>query len=311
VSSLWPIHDHIRGLEAIPRVACRQAPTPVERLDEHLWIKRDDLTAAPVGGNKVRALEFLLAPLARGTELITGGSRGSTHVLATAIYGRAMGLRVRAAAWPQEMNDVARQVDRRLESEVDREHFSSPVTAALWLTWQAWRGRQTIPAGGTSPLGMLGHVNAALELTDQIHAGLLPEPKRVVVPLGTGGTVAGLALGFRLGGIDCEVVGARVVPKIVANKRRVRHLMHSIIRLVERRARTRIILRGEPRVRIDNDVYGGAYGRPLATAPSATSTGVPLDPTYSAKACVAALHHAREVDTLFWLTFDSRWMSHE
>jgi D-cysteine desulfhydrase len=307
VSSLWPLFDRHPALESLPHLTLRKAPTPLEQIDQRLWIKRDDLTAEPIGGNKVRALEFLLARFAPGAEVITGGSRGSTHVLATATYAGPLGLHVRAATWPQEMNDVARIVDRRLESEVERKHFRSPVTAAVWLTWQAWGGRPTIPAGGTSPLGMLGHVNSALELAEQVRAGVLPEPKRVVVPLGTGGTVAGLALGFRLAGLDCEVVGARVVPRIVANGRRVRRLIRSAIDLIDRQTGQTLILKGEPSVRVDDGVYGGAYGRPLAAAPSSTSTGVALDPTYSAKAYVAALHHAREADTLFWLTFDSRW----
>jgi hypothetical protein len=56
-------------------------------------------------------------------------------------------------------------------------------------------------------------------------------------------------------------------------------------------------------------VYGGAYGRPLDGAPDTTPTGVPLDATYSAKAFVAANEWARKENTLFWLTFDSRWMN--
>jgi D-cysteine desulfhydrase len=309
VSAPWPVFDRFPELAALPHVTFRRAATPVERIDERLWIKRDDLTADPIGGNKVRALEFLLAPFAPGSEVITGGSRGSTHVLATAIHGRALGLRVRAASWPQEMNDTARVVDERLDREAGRKHFRSPVTAALWLTWQAWRGRQVIPAGGTSPLGILGHVNAGLELAEQVRSGMLPEPKRVVVPLGTGGTVAGLALGLRLGALDCEVVGARVVPKIVANERRIRRLVRAVVALINRTSGAALTLDAEPVVRVDHHVFGGAYGRPLPSAPAATATGLRLDPTYSAKAYVAALDEARTANTLFWLTFDSRWMT--
>lgn len=289
-------------------MSLRTAPTPVERVADRLWIKRDDLTAEPIGGNKVRALEFLLAQFPRGSRVYTAGSRGSTHVLATTIYGRSLGLDVLAAAWPQEMNDVARAVDARLEKDAQRKHFRSPVSATIWLTWQAWRGRQVIPAGGTSPIGMLGHVNAAMELAEQVRAGLLPEPDRVVVPLGTGGTAAGLALGFALAGLKSVVIGARVVPAIVARPSRVRRLVRATVRQIER-PHVNFMFSGEPSVEVAAGVYGGAYGRPLPGAPAFTSSGVPLDPTYTAKAFVAGLESARTAETLFWLTFDSRWIT--
>ena len=308
MSSLWPLFDRLPGLTDLSHVTLRQAPTPVMRAGERLWIKRDDLTANPMGGNKVRALEFLLAPFAKGSQVITGGSRGSTHVLATMVHGRALGLEVVAASWPQEMNDVATLVDARLDREMRRRHFRSPVTAALWLTWNAWRGQQVIPAGGTSPLGMIGQVNAGLELGDQVKAGLLPEPEHIVVPLGTGGTAAGLAVGVRLAGLRSQVVGARVVPRIIANPGRIRRLLRSVVNLLERQG-TRLTFDAEPAVNIAEGVYAGAYGRPLPGAPAEASRGVRLDPTYSAKAFVTALDFARSTQTLFWHTFDSRWMT--
>ncbi|MCA7081928.1 pyridoxal-phosphate dependent enzyme, partial [Staphylococcus aureus] len=71
-----------------------------------------------------------------------------------------------------------------------------------------------VPAGGTSPLGILGHVAGALELARQVDEGLLPPPARVVLPLGSGGTTAGLVLGLAIAGIDAEVVGVQVVPRV-------------------------------------------------------------------------------------------------
>jgi hypothetical protein len=65
----------------------------------------------------------------------------------------------------------------------------------------------------------------------------------------------------------------------------------------------------ETRIEVAEGFYGGAYGRTLPGAPAKTPTGIPLDPTYSAKAFVAALESARTKNTLFWLTFDSRWMT--
>ena len=80
----------------------------------------------------------------------------------------------------------------------------------MWPLAQATPARapsRYIPLGGSTALGTLGHVNAALELADQVEAGELPLPGRVVVPLGSGGTAAGLALGFAMAGLDTRCSG--------------------------------------------------------------------------------------------------------
>ena len=67
------------------------------------------------------------------------------------------------------------------------------------------------------------------------------------------------------------------------------------------------------RLEVHHAAYGGAYGRPLASAAPAEATfvdagGPSLDATYSAKALAAAVSLAREREgrVLFWLTFDAR-----
>ncbi|HEY9225683.1 MAG TPA: pyridoxal-phosphate dependent enzyme, partial [Gemmatimonadaceae bacterium] len=169
--------------------------TPVVQLaalSPTLWIKRDDLFGNPIGGNKVRALEFLLGDVKKGDDVVTVGSEGSTHALAVAVYGKRLGARVSVGRWRQEMNPVATQVAARLASAARRAPvFRNPIGAFIWGWTQHARGAKWIAAGGSTPLGILGHVNAGLELVDQIDAGVLPEPRNVVVPLGTGGTAAG------------------------------------------------------------------------------------------------------------------------
>ena len=88
-------------------------PTPIERLEAlsrpgcGLWVKRDDLTSALYGGNKVRKLERLLADAKeKGAErILTVGAVGSHHVLATAVYGKRAGLAVEAVLVPQPRTD--------------------------------------------------------------------------------------------------------------------------------------------------------------------------------------------------------------
>src|SRR3546814_6196389 len=74
---------------------------------EQIYIKRDDLSAADYGGNKIRKLDFLLADaLARGRrELTVFGYAGSNFVAASAWHGSQLGLRVSAGLLPQRSAD--------------------------------------------------------------------------------------------------------------------------------------------------------------------------------------------------------------
>ena len=317
-----PLLARVPALASLPRAVLGVYPSPVVRLDvgdgRPLWVKRDDLDDPVLGGNKVRALEFLLGGVGEGDLVLTLGGEGSTHVLATALHARRLGASTRAVRWPHDMSDVARVVARRIETVCEAAPvLPAPLAVARLIGWRlragAGRPARFVPLGGSAPLGVLGHVNAALELADQVAAGELPAPRQVVVPLGSGGTAAGLALGFALAGLDTTVVAARVGPRLGATGGRARRLAAATRRLV--RARTGVELPPPVAVRVVHDVYGGAYGRELPAGTRAAELlrdllAVRLDATYSAKACAAALALAASGPgpVLFWLTFDGRWL---
>ena len=87
----------------VPYVSLGEFPTPVQKLDQlgkqigldNLFIKRDDLSGKVYGGNKIRKLEFILGEAlhTRTKDVLTFGSAGSNHALATAIYARQLGLK--------------------------------------------------------------------------------------------------------------------------------------------------------------------------------------------------------------------------
>jgi D-cysteine desulfhydrase len=310
-----PLFARYPRLTAVPRVSLGEFPTPVVPLvsiSPKLWIKRDDLCADPLGGNKARALEFLLGNVRAGDSLVTVGAVGSTHALAVATYGQRLGARVLVGRWKQEMNAVAGRVAALLTDIVDdAPTFRTPVGAFLWAARQRWRGAEWIAAGGSTPLGILGHVNAGLELAAQIDAGVIPCPQFVVVPLGTGGTTAGLALAFAIARQPITVVGARVVPRIVARRSRILRLANATASLIERSSGEKVPRVSPEAIQIVHDTYGGAYGRETEAGRSAAralrdAEGLALDATYSAKAFGRALELSAHARTLFWLTFDSR-----
>jgi D-cysteine desulfhydrase len=306
-----PLFARFPELERISRASLTTAPTPVTRLDalaKDLWIKRDDLCASPVGGNKVRALEFLFGGLPRGARVVTVGSAGSTHALSVATFGELLGLEVVVGRWQQEMNDAAVRVSERTQRVATAAPlFSSVPVAYGWALWQKVRGATWIPAGGSTPLGILGHVNAGLELVAQADAGLLPMPSTVVVPLGTGGTVAGLTLAFAMAQRPVRVVAVRVVPRLVANLKHVRRLIDGTAKLIERYTHVVVARPADDAVVVLHSEYGGAYGRETPSGRAAadrlkTAYGIALDATYSAKAFAQTLtlvNHANG-PTLFW-----------
>lgn len=304
-------------LRLVSRVALGTFPTPIETIRgiPNLWIKRDDRSAEPFGGNKVRALEFLLAIAPAGAPLVTIGGAGSSHALATIVFGGRAGHRVRVGRWRQVMNEAAAIVAERIAREAEvAPVFSNPGLAYLWALSQRLGGAAWIPGGGTSPVGMLGHVSAGLELADQIGRREIDRPASIVLPLGSGGTAAGIALGLHLADMRIPVTAVRVVPRIVANSRRLGSLARRSARLIASLGGPSRSALPDDAITIVHDFYGGAYGRQTDAGRRASerfreATGFALDATYSAKAFAVALDRARREPTLFWLTFDPRMLS--
>jgi 1-aminocyclopropane-1-carboxylate deaminase/D-cysteine desulfhydrase-like pyridoxal-dependent ACC family enzyme len=107
----------------------------------------------------------------------------------------------------------------------------------------------------------------------------------------------------------------RVVPRVVANRRRVTSLARRAKHLLERLTRERLPSPRAHRLRIVHEEYGGAYGRETKSGREAGHRfaawcGLSLDATYSAKALAAVFSAPSQGPTLFWLTFDPRVLAH-
>lgn len=309
------LSDRWRGLRDIPYVALTELPTPVERLDAlsaragaEIWVKRDDVTARRYGGNKVRKLEYVLgeAFAKEHDTLITAGAAGSHHALATAIFGADQGLKVHAVLMPQHYSAHAEEHLRALlvaGAEVHPTRGGAmvlPRMSALAAQLR-FRGRSplVIPPGGSSTAGVIGHVEAGLELARQMEAGVLPEPEAVFVALGTGGTAAGLAIGLAAAGVTSRVVGVRVVPRSLANRAVLRtHVNRAVahLRSLDDRFPDVSVL-ARRRIVIDHAEVGEGYGIPTSAGRNAARmmherAGLELEPTYTSKAFAAALRWA-------------------
>lgn len=304
-----------------PRLALGTFPSPVEEHSvlarafgvQSLLVKRDDLNGIPFGGNKLRALEWILP--AAGPSILTMGGYGSTWCAALAVASRAAGRHVTAALFPQPWSDtVAGVLARTLEHGEVRLASSRPMFPfAIGGAWRAARnhGRVTwLPAGGATPLGVLGSVNAALEFVAQ-QGGAEPA-QAIVVPLGSGGTAAGLLLGMWLAGWPVKICAVRVTDPWFANRRRVMSLVERTASLLRRSGLS--VRSRAATLRVIGDQLGPGYGYPTPQAFLARDrfeeAGISVDLTYGAKACAALGQLASSFRHLcLWHTFDARLAS--
>jgi D-cysteine desulfhydrase len=321
----WP------ELARLARIELTDLPTPVElmasaseKLDSEIWVKRDDLTAAKYGGNKVRKLEYLLghARERRAKTLVTAGSVGSHHVFACALYGAECGFETYAVVTPQPYD---RHVEEQLRAQLGAGAHLYPARhlaevahrmAELTLRLRFWGRRPyVVPLGGSNLYGTLAYVNAGVELAQQVDAGMCPDFDAVYVATGTAATVSGLALGLAAGGMRTRVVGVRVFDRLFANRARIGHLIKlASDRLSELEPRfPSVAARAMASIELDQDEIGRGYGWPTPASSAArelaASEGLLLDDTYTSKTLAALVRDAhgerRGCKLLFWNTLSS------
>ncbi len=313
----------------LPRLQLGSFPTPVQRLPlslngSTLWCKREDLSGESYGGNKVRKLEYLLeGPSRTGKPLLSIGADGSHHLIAMALYGRALGLATYGVYAPQPSTPHV-QVNRELLEALlaDRVEVSSRLAIPSGVVRMMLRIHKRgdplplhLPAGGSSPLGAVGWVAGGLEIAEQVEAGELPELDQIWVPLGSGGNAAGLLLGLRLAGLDTQVWAVRVVEMPLVSATTTRLLAArtlSLLRSHGLQVPRRIRLRG---MHVVHKFIGPGYGAATPEADQAEALaraelGLELEATYTAKTLAACLHHLRSssegVQALFLNTVNSR-----
>ncbi|MRH93134.1 pyridoxal-phosphate dependent enzyme [Nocardia sp. SYP-A9097] len=306
------LHKQYPELEStLPHIALGKSPTAVRRLSSldsvaaDLWVKDDsEFGDGGWGGNKVRKLEWLLPDALRQGRrtIVTVGGIGTNWGLATALYGRELGLKTVLALIDQPMDEHVRTQLERLRASGAKLYFTRSkgrtVLSAPYILARNFSGRRPpyfLPAGGSSAVGALGYVEAAFELAAQVRAGELPEPTHIVTPVGSGGTVAGLALGLRLAGLPTRVVGVVVNDTLRLDEPTLSGLAARSARVLrERGARLPENVTPTGNLDIVTDYLGPGYGHPTPEATTAQTLSadlehLTLEPVYTAKAMAALL----------------------
>ncbi len=307
------------ALAAQPRVSLAQLPTPLHdavRLRDALGgpaqcprilIKRDDLTALGVGGNKARKLEYLVADAqAKGaTTLITTGAVQSNHARMTAAAACVAGMRcvlvlTATTAEPALAGNLL--LDRLYGATVRLVPSIDPMLAvgqdeavvAEVVAEEIASGRvpYVIPIGGSSGVGVFGYIGGTAELVEQL-AAIKVAPSRLYFASGSRGTQAGLTLGAVLCAAPYLVYGVAVSAGEAEKIERAKRIANE--------AATRLGLPERldlPDLVTDQSFIGEGYGIPTdaaleAIALVARTEAMLLDPCYTSKGMAALIQHVR------------------
>ncbi|MDO8616305.1 MAG: pyridoxal-phosphate dependent enzyme [Dehalococcoidia bacterium] len=334
-TTAFPLFQRFPQLEAaVPRVPLSPGASPVAPLaalrrrlgGDEIWIKNDGLYGTLYGGNKPRKLEFLLADAQRrgARTVLTTGALGTNHGLATALYAPQFGLKaVLLLTYEQPSADVARQLCRlqragavlHYTGSLPRTVLLAPYYILRYASRGPWRWPYILPPGGSTPLGALGYVNAALELAAQIDAGELPEPDTILAPLGSAGTAAGLLLGLRIAGLRSRLLPVAITRAPTAWAVAVARRANAAARLLTRRGARLDIepFRGRD-VQVSRDWLSPGFGRASFAGEEARvmlreCEGLELDSTYTAKTMAALIHLRRSGAlpgrVLYWHTYNA------
>lgn len=306
-------------------------PTPVRKLERlgkeinyrNIWIKDDGRSSQHYGGNKVRKLEFILPDALRRKKktVMTYGGLGTNHGLATTIHGNRLGLKTLLVLLDQPLTDHVQEnllLDQHFGAQLC--YARSTFGAGLKTIWHFLLKRGNVyylPPGGSSPIGVLGFVAAALELKKQIDAGEIPEPEYIFVALGSKGTMAGLLLGSKLAGLNSRIIGVRVAYTWLANEKGTAKLANQAINLMRKYDKTVPAIEfSEKDIHMLHDFCGEGYGFPTRGGREALellkkAEDVKLDLTYTGKTFAALLDFVKthkelnDAPILYWHTYNS------
>jgi D-cysteine desulfhydrase len=212
-----------------PTVSLAALPTPIQHLKRltkefggpEIFVKRDDLTGAPLSGNKVRKLEFVLREaLDRGADtVITCGGVQSNHCRATAVAAAQLGLKAILLLRVRNEAENALQgnlfLDRLLGAEVrfvtPEEYKRADSLMAGVVRELEGEGRKAyvIPEGASNALGAFGYVRAVEEICGQSQRDRV-DFDYVVHAAGSGGTSAGLLAGKKIFGLRADVLSVNI-----------------------------------------------------------------------------------------------------
>ena len=290
-------------LAKFPKVRLGHLPTPLEPMDRlseilggpRLWVKRDDCTGLSSGGNKTRKLEFLMADAqSKGADtIITQGATQSNHARQTTAAAAKLGMECHILLEDRTGSNDNNYIlngnvllDRLHGATVSKRSGGTDMNLEMQDFADALieKGKKPyiIPGGGSNPIGALGYVNCARELTEQAsEIGLKIDA--LVHATGSAGTQAGLVAGLAAIQSSIHLLGIGVR----APKDKQEQMVFDLAQKTADYLDTGIEIERD-KVRAICDYVGAGYGLPTdgmikAVKLLAQSEGLLFDPVYSGK----------------------------
>jgi 1-aminocyclopropane-1-carboxylate deaminase/D-cysteine desulfhydrase-like pyridoxal-dependent ACC family enzyme len=288
-------------LDALPRLALVPEPTPLHAAPKlsvaphgpRLWFKRDDLIPVAFGGNKVRALDLVVADaLQKGADtLVTGAGVLSNHVRATAAVASLARLACIGVYWgarpprAEGNHRLAAMLGAQLRFTGDLDRASVDAGLAQAATEILARGGRPylIPRGGACPLAALAHALAVRETMAQC-AAIGVSPTCVVMPVGGAATLAGWLLGAALFSAPWRIEAFTVSRPASEATARARRLAAAGAEMIDSDVDIDAVA-----FRVHDGFVGAGYGVPSregmeAIETTARAQSIFLDPVYTGKA---------------------------
>jgi 1-aminocyclopropane-1-carboxylate deaminase len=299
-----------------PRARLAQLPTPIHRLERfgklldgpELWIKRDDLTGLPGGGNKTRKLEFLVGDaIAKGADmLVTVGAIQSNHTRQTAAAAAKHGLKCALLhfGWTKDAGSGYRKVGNILYSSLlgadlyldDTERpIEDQGLLSDFLDRLKEKGHSPylIPGGGSEHrLGSFGYMTCAAEIVKQTEK-LGVNFDYVVHCTGSSSTQSGLIAGFAALNQKTRVIGVADDYETEIKSKRVLQL--AVDALAEIRVSAEVSSLDVEIISADKSPYGITEPDTFAAMKLMAHTeGLIVDPVYEGKAIRGLLEMAKK-----------------
>lgn len=222
------------GLIDLPRVSLGLYPTPLvamknlsRLLEIDLYLKDESQSWFALGGNKIRAIEYLFADSAAWDSVILAGGPQSNFIRAAAIAALILGKSVVGSFYGTEPKEAYGNYQLLKLAGIDVHFSNSParessesLAGELKLKLEASGRRvKVIPRGGALMESVFGFYQFQLELEGQLASQ--ESWGHLVLPVGSGTTIAGLLMDDsrmknvgQIWGISCSRPWASLGPQV-------------------------------------------------------------------------------------------------
>lgn len=283
-------------------------PKISEELNLRLSVKRDDLLADFLGGNKVRKNQAIFNNIGNDVDvIITNGGAESNHARVCALMAAQRGIKCHLVLHgaPEDSNLLNGnrffiEASCAEVSYVDANQIAETIESLRFAYERKGLIVKVVPGGGHSIEGAKAYMDAVYELTE--------EPDYIFLASGTGATHAGVQAGIVAREWSTKVVGISIARLNPRGSEAVEDVYYPLLQ-----QELDLTKQQCPGIEFIDDYVCGGYSKYSQLLierikKAVYKTGLPLDPVYSGKAFVGMLDYLNKYQVysgssvVFWHT---------